>query len=726
MPYKLKCNNLVRLIATPILVTVVCTSCGEPAQTSPETRSADLVFNDLNVEQIRGQMASARTQPTFSKAERIKYKTAALARAAGTVNVQVQTWNGDLDKCVGGASRGSGTLTSATRLVTAHHVIAGTDFAAPGDSLVVGFGGKCEQGSHSSCDGMFVADDNYGRDEENPLLANRLFQLGLDEWARNSTTGGVNAIGARNTLRNWIFEFDDIDDQPFGRAGSRRDVAILEATRTKNSFNFEFDDESSEFYTPSGPFSIDKPAMFFGQVMYDDWADGPANGTEPTDLYELHYNTWPDDTAETVVPLISNPGFTDAKGVSCASNPKACSLDSNQQWIHDPVGYQHCIATTLDGREGSSGGALAYQPKDKVGHFFLRARGLDQGCAAPTADSCKLWDLQNSVQLEPERPEANWQSIFTTADEDVKRWADRDKSYGPNPDPFNPVPHQLESDGTPKCTGDKDPQTELCRSFSKPESNDVWGNPPDIDELPIQTYDGSQDSTTPEEHRSVRFLCNYSGFRQLGPRMRTHAGIALGLVGTATKPDANDGVVGSLGIICGPWSAIAWSDNWRFLMINGRQMKQGLDAAGDFVPRAMLSWALPLSYEVRVDPNISEPYPRPISMKMCPPNYFLNGVWVNEQDGILAGIAALQCETPDGDERVESLDAPSAKYGNYTMAGRKYPLDQRIGTPGTGQTLIRCKDPDLRAVMGFVGTSSHDKPISSVHLECGPHPQPTP
>lgn len=87
-------------------------------------------------------------------------------------------------------------------MVTAHHVVASLDVD---DEIFVSFGGACEGDDSVICEGAFLPDDYSAVETENPLLANRLWALGLPEYASESS----KAVWFRKRLRtNWPFRID--------------------------------------------------------------------------------------------------------------------------------------------------------------------------------------------------------------------------------------------------------------------------------------------------------------------------------------------------------------------------------------------------------------------------------------------------------------------------------------------------------------------------------------
>jgi len=242
----------------------------------------------------------------------------------------------------------SGFLTSDSRLTTANHNVGKPLRSDLGDdALVVTFGGEYQIDtndqaiSSDEATGYFVRDSepyndypsgddlNYdtksGVHEENPLLANRLFALGLRSWAKRLKKS------KRDTLReHWPFEIDgtrssqandlrwSIDTDGDGsKEEGRLDVLVLKAREQTGL-------ETGNLL--SGSFPLNRPGVFFQQQSYVDVTEDTGFcSPEPDDpLYMAHFNNWPEsqEKADQVseAPLVSNPGYTD--GVyGCDPNP---------------------------------------------------------------------------------------------------------------------------------------------------------------------------------------------------------------------------------------------------------------------------------------------------------------------------------------------------------------------------------------------------------------------
>jgi hypothetical protein len=199
-------------------------------------------------------------------------------------------------------------------------------------------------------------------------------------------------------------------------------------------------------------------------------------------------------------------------------------------------------------------------------------------------------------------------------------------------------------------------------------------------------------------------------------------------------------------MVCTPWSSVPFVRNWSFLQTIGTSARNtGPNTA--MVPNSFgtLAHSLATIAEWRHDPNEPEDaYLRPLSMKTCPPNYFLRGVDFhvrphpgNADQAILAGITRLHCQRsirphnnePIGERIVIELYDPEDSCQMH-LGDDCFSLGQQIGwsrptsvpqCQGETDTLcsdrIMCDDPG-EAVSGFYYHRSSDGFISEFGLDC--------
>ena len=244
------------------------TACGDSLQEELHVRRAPVIFDQRDTYQSRVLMDRA-ADPALSVEKRKRFTQSAFLSTGSAFLEHTDALNPQQSCAIEPLIpvEGSAQLVSPTRLVTAHHVVAN----ASNDMFTLRFDG-------SDASGYWMTDpDNGLRDQENPLLANRLWQLGLDYWAANSP---IHRNDTRDELRQWNAHLDlegydsagsAIMDQPFVRnANARLDIAFL-AVEEKDipGFPTTGDPYSRPFYLKTGRFTIDQPGLFFNQIEAD-------------------------------------------------------------------------------------------------------------------------------------------------------------------------------------------------------------------------------------------------------------------------------------------------------------------------------------------------------------------------------------------------------------------------------------------------------------------------
>jgi hypothetical protein len=170
----------------------------------------------------------------------------------------------------------------------------------------------------------------------------------------------------------------------------------------------------------------------------------------------------------------------------------------------------------------------------------------------------------------------------------------------------------------------------------------------------------------------------------------------------------------------------------------------------DSLPRRLAT-----SYEERTmtdsDGNLIETL-HPVSFKMCPPNYVMNGIrlLVGKDSQEVVGVSQIQC-VPVNDKPIFGTDAQTygpiegfqlwadadEEFDDFYMAksGNKEPfsLEQRIGIPHgpTASTFLDIEDvavgcEDNKAVVSLKWTRNKDGALIGLTSECAIAPRPTP
>ena len=314
-------------LATASILLAVC-SCG-PEQ-AWDARDSGLVFGKRDVRQARNHLVNAAGyQPLSSKARQLDAILMMQSMPTGIV-YSMQPEEGIMDPanpsceprtcmqdedcesgevCFDGACLlnpkvGSGFLTSSTRLATAHHVV----WPNKEPEYVVRFGGNGDPYPDTG-GGTFIGDAPpeswdqslfpvFTNEVENFLVANRLMQIGLDEWV---DPANPVAPEVREKLRAWRFVIDgdgvdvplDFQHQRFVSLAALpariegQDVAFLRAHELFAPLN--------EGELPrSGGFPFSNPGMFFDALRASSISAASSSELDDTTpLVALHSPSTP-------------------------------------------------------------------------------------------------------------------------------------------------------------------------------------------------------------------------------------------------------------------------------------------------------------------------------------------------------------------------------------------------------------------------------------------------
>ena len=195
-------------------------SCGEP----PRLTRQPLVFDQRNVSQPRRHLLTATQQVRGSLAEQEEF----FAGMAGIVTARIENDLYDVE-CSIETNQGSGFITDVG-FVTAHHNVWPP---APEVEYSVIFGARVNGNAGilpADCDSNGDDyDDNWEESfdgthcgtEEDPILAMRLFQIGIESLVFNPGDVASTEYGDRETHRAYLFSEppnSPIDLTPFERA----------------------------------------------------------------------------------------------------------------------------------------------------------------------------------------------------------------------------------------------------------------------------------------------------------------------------------------------------------------------------------------------------------------------------------------------------------------------------------------------------------------------------
>jgi hypothetical protein len=217
------------------------------------------------------------------------------------------------------------------------------------------------------------------------------------------------------------------------------------------------------------------------------------------------------------------------------------------------------------------------------------------------------------------------------------------------------------------------------------------------------------------------------------------AGVIVGFVG-ATVNETNMVVgetsIGSLLAVCAPLSSLPYTDNWEHLYVKGALSEPGQDNSGGRRGWQTLQEHLNYVYEKRSVTHNSQQISqiRPLSMKLCPPNFLLNGVKISTfGDGEFgmehaSGLVGLECVAPENNPQSFSETSVflDAFVDQYTIDGIPFSLAQKIGLVDGGEEdgrtsrILKCDDNKRPFAHGFESILDEDGRLTQFMLLCGP------
>lgn len=471
--------------------------------------------------------------------------------------------------------------------------------------------------------------------EENPLLANRLVQLGLEDLAYQAEV--------RDYLRGpWPFEVEtdqsgDSKEFPSLFVQGQNiilDVSVLQTGRRTDSN----DSPPAELRNlDTGTFPLRAPGVFFDyrpysslQYMacpqdsqYDNssncpgnlvpnislWPEMPSNSSQDSfdELWLLHHNYYPGDRDQPVhrpphrTPLISNPYTTNltpdepVKGVrhiyqngsNIITTYSDLCVEATQNETYE---FADQFPVSLDSFPGSSGGPMMFNNKvvwhtGGVNHFDRQIN------PTAVASSTSIEDPQHPGNRGWGLPEEDFEDqdlfvLVTAISDEVSDWSRRDDSDDSEDDPFNPSPVQPPDDGEPRCKRYESDGRTCAEYYTTTVENDAF----DFPNGPVFDWPGyidprqaDRDEANAEGNGTRRVICgrSHQPFTSNDEDTRLpHAGLGMGFIGSLRyDPDDSDveeadenSVVGYLRMVCAPWSSEPFVINWPFLRTAGTSL----------------------------------------------------------------------------------------------------------------------------------------------------------
>lgn len=736
--------------STAFLLTTGCmedTSPTEFDKDSKTTRKQKIVINDFDAEHpghhwSRGHesyqayiQSSNPSDPSAQLAlqeSTLNYRLMMITESSPAVIVNPRL----MEECTGVSPDGglslSSTLTSPSRITTAHHGVVADD-----DQLFdLRFNASNVNNDEDA--GLWY-DSTATGSKENPLLSHRLFSLGLDQFALNKGPyPGSYREGARLELRRWhdwivdregspsLSQLHIIESSPNFFVG--KDVEFLKPRdphqlMVADGLN-DWDDKAKLEYLPSGIFSIYGPGPFFNVALRNGYA-GDEDICPMENTYRMflgqHLN-YDENSASDKLSFVTS-GYTDENNeISCINDTRCIALG-----VQGNFDYEGCIKTTMDVWVGSSGGGVydnrcrvdggseGYDVLEKYKNHYVY-KGLAHGTqAAIESPTPTKWSevLQHDMAEEAQTTFSNDVNISTVLGFLETAWSQRDRDFSTAKNPFNPKPDQPASDG---CPGVED--NGVCYlNLSESESTDggfpaTGVSPPTIQD----TGTGSGGSSSANESSQANYqnelaslegnygaiLCDSYGvgsgavqvYNEDNNTSEWRSGISMmqGILGSAKSSTERPPMdrVDALAAVCTPWSSAAWTTNWNWVSLNFNTISniypgapkwlEGV-AAIEYRTRIRLSEALGLLHEVRhiVEDNFFQI--RPPSMKNCPPNYYLGGIkyTISSEELSVAkvvGITGLICKAHK--PRFDAIEAENKDIEPIT----NYPLKETNGHKG--------------------------------------------
>lgn len=689
-------------------------SCGESDefQKQPEVDlkkiSQNIVFNGdgtYEFHQIHDQILFAGAKPSSDEERRERWQSAIAGYSSPEVVGYYCNDTIDEEDCYGNihfscpvqeskVKIGSGSLTSSNRIITAHHVAHATeDVGIIFESIV----------PIKSFKANFALDFPSENEKKSTLESNvlydyRLYSLGFADLLTKHSPYSYDEV--YRDLKSWDFYLEK-DFYIKNNSKFSKDVSILRSD--SNSFNL---------IRSSGnvAYSISKPGMFFDKI--DSEGDQSAFfsetreeswATHTQDLPAQFFSKRPSDLDSSQrTQIVSRPGVANSTLLPCKSaDNMSCIQDTSGVFLHESsVQYgPNCIGTNHDIIYGSSGGVVynskvdKFRAKSYVVERGLYANAVFHAIQAPTDQTPDYFSDWSAYTDEP-IPTPEFRSLATVLDQNIVEHAKKER--GGDAALLPPMLKNITK------SENEDPSPYVQPGSKVPQGCDI-NIDEDCSEVPLTPgmHLGSNQSVVEET-----FKCNdLMDMRSDGIRVKQS--YVVGILGASSHKSITDAFyeddsgetynvfpnLGSLHIICAPWSSSQWSLNWGELVFGGvhrsgspleyREHRTHQDQS-DLLKGINLSESLPTMYQV-YESDIKDRYGLdityasyheenehsgnssrfpthqehdllvPPAMLMCPPDTVLNGVGVLHrdcQDGdecddgggfVIRGIEYLKC-----------------------------------------------------------------------------------
>ena len=710
-----------------------CDADPEPPATGQ--RKQQSVFNERNVDQARGDFLRAEQDFDHNHDPGSKEIQRAYFRAHATRATAIFRSN----PCSVAEPNGAGTavLTAPTRMITAFHNVQGDTTKS-----TVTFGGE----DSYFYDGRFVADDRadipydddtqfrHPSDERNPLLVNRLFAMGLEDWARRTAVAG----SIRKNLRTWTtVPYQGSVAQTWQGQGiitswdpitytvdEGADIAILKVIQESGAEYFE--GEATDAGNVS-PFPLIGPGVFFDYVEVAPYQIFPLSPELP--LAGAYTTKWPSDSGART-PLAARAGYLSAENTVFQPSNK-CHTDDHV--------FSNNSKVTVDFIAGTSGGVVFAPDMDEglEDESLIRKRwalGVISGVVHDkwsddhfSVDEPSPSNFGNGNTISQIPAGAPLDALRDIPDQPVIRPADRPIcQQGENHEScfecvaWNDNGHCSRFHNIPASSGEDEP---ICPYLGVEED----------DERSRQRGNG-------ERYVQCAFRPDGTPFPTSGRSPGLVVGFVGGLIGWDSAITETENIsIGSLMAVCAPATATPYVENWQLLNTKGAWPLSDVDSIQGRFGWLRMEDITRYTYELRNDDSRIRVHPT--SMKLCPPNYFLHGAQFLVDDNCtrVIGLSDLFCRKPDGfiNQETSSDNTPTEVvvslssdhidgYDAWTIGGYEFSIDQRIGSWSEDSTtrrhVLKCEDPDFPFVDGLETVHDDEGRLTNVYLTCQKSP----
>ncbi|MEZ4461477.1 MAG: hypothetical protein R3E66_17510 [bacterium] len=751
-------------------------ACGDGLE-SVDARGQELVFGARDALQTRTGIKS----PQLSIDPNLQGTFQAAMLARGAASVEVKTQQGGGPACPPRTQLGSAQLVGDRTLTTAVHVVDGKSpiiFAAIEGAVRtqdVSYLNSVRHGawlidtfktpptvdetndySDFGTESPSLSWGQFGKPEESPLLAERLFQLSFHGTEYNTDTDPsfnriLNTSTNVRTLRNawrvrWPFARDFDVNKPWDGLAKNfgRDMTVLLAQDILDTDPFR-----DLFYNNNlGPLVLNVPAVFFNRSDFQQEVRGVLAELTPDAilLQFQHLRNLPDS----YLTAMYSPGRL-RKDWNQVTTPL---VYCNAFGVQD---FASLVATKaeLDSLDGSSGGGVLTCDAPGCERWFVDGQQDNRryatlktrGVISTVTDYFSSWGSG-----QPGNDESVYALVtMPTGNEWSSLWPEVEDKY------TTCFTKGVNCPSLPACTG-SDPTTGACLVWEDGElrENLAFGNPPadprsiyvDLDYYDGQVVPEEEDESHVGDYTNFEINCNelFKKEQQFDPA--GHSGFVHGALIGFRGFSANEpiGGIGTLSPVCSVYDTENYFSNWHAIRTLGPTSPGDNIDNGDNngrprypVKSGFLYRSLNVEfYREHVDEDgdgsgDGQTLNRPKPMKLCPPNHLLAGVdIVKDSNNVVTRIDSLECVAVYAEQNIVRRRMPlwigeneSENY-QYTVQGTPYTLSQRIGTRNSANanaatSYVGCDNDEVayRVQMTYNGQGR----VNGLFFGCMPNPQ---